>query len=254
MNHPVREILAVIPARYGSSRFEGKPLADINGHTMLEWVFSRISASKKITRVVAAIDDERVEAVCISRNIPYLMTSKHHATSTERLHEVSRKIKADLYICVNGDEPLIDHDRIEQIIPDGMVSETPYVANLTCRIVSPAEVVDPSNIKVVWNQSNDAIFFSRSPIPYPKGSLEFDYYKHIGVLIYNSAALEHFSITPKGPLEKIEDVNELRFIESGIPIRMIVVEPRETLSVDTPTDLQKVREIVRMKNLRLLDR
>lgn len=243
------KIIAVIPARYGSSRFEGKPLADLDGSPMVAWVYHRIMQSDLIDEVYVATDDDRVAAVCEAHGLAYLMTSPDHVTSTERVHEVAGKVDADLYICVNGDEPLIDYKLVEAIIPAEKPSADIYVANLTSVITQPAQVVDPTNIKVVFSSTGHAQFMSRAPIPYPKGSLSFDYYKHIGVLIYNKAALAFFAETARGQNEIIEDVNELRFIENGVDLAMIVVENNGSLSVDTPKDLAAVRAIVKKRGL-----
>ena len=243
MAHQPR-IVGIIPARYGSSRFEGKPLALIAGRPMIEWVARRAARCPGMTEVIVAVDDPRVAAVCEAAGIRHMMTSSSHGTSTERLNEVAGAVPADLYIAINGDEPLIDPELIAKVIPESWPADAPFAANLTCRMTSPAEVVDPSNIKVVWGPDGRAIFFSRSPIPYPKASLNFDYYKHIGVLAYNRAGLEFFARTPKGPIETIEDINELRFIEHGAFLQMIVVEPGLGLSVDTPKDLERVRQLV----------
>ena len=156
----------------------------------------------------------------------------------QRLWEAAQTIPADVYVCVNGDEPLIDPQVVEQVLPQGL--EGFFAANLMAPIHSPAEAVDESNIKVVANGQGNALYFSRSPIPHPKGSLDFLYYKHLGVLAYTKEALEFFAHTPKGPLEQVEDVNELRFVEHGKPLRMIPVESR-SLSVDTEKDLAHVR-------------
>lgn len=242
-------IVGIIPARYGSSRFEGKPLALIEGRPMVEWVARRAARCPGMTEVIVAVDDPRVAAVCETAGIRHMMTSTGHGTSTERLNEVAGAVPADLYIAINGDEPLIDPDLIAKVIPESWPADEPFAANLTCRMTSPAEVVDPSNIKVVWGPDGRAIFFSRSPIPYPKASLNFDYYKHIGVLAYNRAGLDFFARTPKGPIETVEDINELRFIEHGAFLQMIVVEPGLGLSVDTPKDLDRVRQLVREKGL-----
>jgi 3-deoxy-manno-octulosonate cytidylyltransferase (CMP-KDO synthetase) len=244
-------VVAVIPARYNSSRYQGKPLAMIAGAPMIEWVYRRVAMSERISQVIVALDDERVEAVCRERGIPYIVTSDKHGTSTERVNEVAQKIDGDLFIVVNGDEPLIDYRVIEKIIPTEWPADAPYVANLTSKIKSAPEVLDSTNIKVVWGPDMNAVFFSRSPIPYPKSSLSFDYYKHVGVLIYNRQALAFFASTPRGPVEQVEDVNELRFIERGIPLKMVVVESDETLSVDTPKDLHRVIEIVQARNIQL---
>lgn len=244
-------IVAIIPARYQSSRFEGKPIATIAGHPMVEWVARRVALSQRISEVIVAVDDPRVEAACFEAGIRCVMTRNDHGTSTERLNEVATHIQAELYIAVNGDEPLIESTMIEKIIPTSWSQTTPYVANLASKILSPAEVVDPTNIKVVWRPDGYAIYFSRSPIPYPKGSLNFDYYKHIGVIAYNREALNFFAKTPRSLIEKAEDINELRFIENNIPLRMVIVESAPGISVDTPKDLERVREIVREKNITL---
>lgn len=243
------KVVAVIPARYGSSRFEGKPLAEIGGVPMIAWVYHRVKRAAGVAEVYVATDDERIARACEVHGIGYVMTSSAHGTSTERLAEVASKVEADLYLCVNGDEPLIDPAVCEAIIPKDVPADEIYVANLATKISSPAEVIDATNIKVVFSTSGHAQFMSRSPIPYPKSSLDFDYYKHVGVLIYNRAALDFFAATPRGGNEKVEDVNELRFIEHGVPLRMIIVEPGRGLSVDTPKDLERIRSIVASEGL-----
>lgn len=234
--------VAVIPARYGSSRFLGKPLADICGRPMIWWVYTQVSRSQRIENVYVATDNGEIRKVCEQYGLACVMTSEAHRTSTERLYEVAGKIPADVYVCVNGDEPLIDPAVVERVIP-----ETPegfFAANLMTKIHTPAEAVDETNIKVVTDRQGHALFFSRSPIPHPKASLAFDYYKHLGVLAYSPEALRFFAQTEKGPIEAVEDINELRFVENGKPLRMIPVETR-TLSVDTPKDLEFVRAVVR---------
>lgn len=247
-----KKIVAVIPARYGSSRFEGKPLAMIEGRPMVEWVARRVAQSSRIDEVIVAVDDPRVEAACLEAGIRCLMTRSDHGTSTERLNEVADHIPADLYIAVNGDEPLIDHRMIERVIPESWPVDTPYAANLTSKLSSPAEVVDPTNIKVVWRPDGHAVYFSRSPVPYPKGTLDIDYFKHIGVIAYNRKALRFFAETPKGPIERAEDINELRFVEHNVPLLMIVVEASTGISVDTPKDLEHVRALVRAGNISIV--
>lgn len=241
------KICVVIPARYKSSRFEGKPLADINGRPMLWWVYHSVLKSNRIDKVLVALDDERIASICENYNMNYLFTSETHLSSTERVHEVSELEKYDLYICVNGDEPLIDYKIIEAIIPNELSNE-PFVSNLMTKINKPSEVLDNTNIKVVFNDNNEALYMSRSPIPFPKGVLDYDYFKHIGVLAYNKLALNFFKNTVKGNLERIEDVNELRFIENHISVKMLSVETN-ILSVDTPKDLVYVKDYLEKNNI-----
>lgn len=237
------KVIAVIPARYNSSRFKGKPLADILGKPMISRVYEQVKKAKKIDEVYVATDDERIYDVCIKNNLNVIMTGEHN-TSTERLNEVSKKINADIYVCINGDEPLIEADTIDAIVPNTMPKDKYFVSNLITKILSPSEVIDFTNIKVVKDNENNALFYSRSPIPYPKSSLDYDYYKHLGILCYNKNSLEFFATSKKGVNEKIEDINELRFLENGIKIKLIEVDIG-SLSVDTPKDLEKVISILK---------
>ncbi len=236
--------VAIIPARYESSRLRGKPLADICGRPMLWWVYRQIRKSGKIDAVCVATDDDRIRRICEQYGMQSRMTSPAHRSSTERIYEAAQSIPADVYLCVNGDEPLIEPEIVEQVIP---AEGAPFfAANLMTRIEHPVEAVDDTNIKVVTDGEGNALFMSRSPIPHPKASVRYDYYKHLGVLAYSLEALRFFAQTPKGRLEQIEDINELRFIEHGKKLRMIPVEAH-TLSVDTPKDLEFVRGVIREK-------
>lgn len=240
-------ITAIIPARYASSRFEGKPLAILHGKPMIWWVYNQVKKVTLINKVVVALDDERIADICKEYNLDYVFTDINHTSSTSRVHEVSNIIDSDFYICINGDEPLIKPETIKEIIPNDK-KDNVFVSNLMVKMKTASEVIDSTNIKVVFNKNSDAIFFSRSPIPYPKGELTFDYYKHIGVLCYNKKGLDFFVNNKKGPLEKIEDINELRFLENYQAIKMIEVNA-EILSVDTPKDLNFVSAYMEKNNL-----
>lgn len=238
------QTVAIIPARYHSSRLTGKPLADLCGRPMIWWVYRQVTKAEGIAQVVVATDHEEIRQACERYSIPCVMTSPNHPTSTQRVYEVARAIPADVYVCVNGDEPLIEPALIEPVIPkttDGF-----FAANLMAKIHNPVEAVDDTNIKVVTDVAGNALFLSRSPIPHPKADIHFDYYKHLGVLAYSKEALRFFSETEKGPVERVEDINELRFVEHGKKLKMIPVEAR-TLSVDTQKDLDYVRGILQAK-------
>lgn len=236
--------VAIIPARYSSSRFRGKPLADLCGRPMVWWVYNQVKKARRIDEVYVATDSGEIQKACGQYQIPCVMTSDNCRTSTERLYEAAQTIQADVYVCVNGDEPLIEPGLVEQVIP--REGEPFFAANLMTRIHSPVEAVDNTNIKVVTDREGNALFMSRSPIPHPKASLDFAYYKHLGVLAYTAQALRFFAETPKGPVEAVEDINELRFMENGRKLRMIPVEAH-TLSVDTPKDLDFVRQVIQEK-------
>ena len=235
------KIIGVIPARYASTRFPGKPLADIHGKPMIWWVYNQVKKVSGLSEVYIATDDKRIADVCEQRNMSFVMTNPDCNTSTERVYEVSRSIDSDIYICVNGDEPLIDPNVIAEILPNSL--DGFYAANLMTAIKNPVEVVDTTNIKVAVDVFGNAVFMSRSPIPYPKAGMNFVYRKHIGVLAYCKEALKFFAETPKGQNENIEDINELRFIENGKKLRMIEVDT-EILSVDNKKDLEYVCDIV----------
>ncbi|MFR8837778.1 3-deoxy-manno-octulosonate cytidylyltransferase [Bacteroides sp. CG01] len=236
--------VAIIPARYNSSRFPGKPLVDICGKPMIWWVYNQVKQASRITEVMVATDDKRILEACSAYAINCVMTRSDHSTSTERLYEVAQNLEADLYVCINGDEPLIDPELVNAIVPLGIPQKSFFVSNLMTEIKNPAEVVDFTNIKVVTDTDSNALFMSRGIIPYPKSSIEYKYYKHVGVLVYTLEALKFFSETSKGYNEKIEDINELRFIEHGKKIKMVEVQAN-SLSVDTPKDLDKVVSIIR---------
>ena len=234
-------IIAVIPARYKSSRFEGKPLADIHGKPMIWWVYQQVKKARRLDEVYVATDDERIEAVCHDYGMNVIMTSDTHLTPTDRLHEVSNLIDAEIYISVNGDEPLIQPETIESIIPPHSIDENEiYVSNLVSEIVNPVELADPSNLKVVINRQGKGIYISRSVVPFPKGSQQFNYKKHLGVYAFNKKSLNFYADTKRGLIEEIEDIDLLRYIENNIQVNFYVVSS-STLSVDTKSDLEVVR-------------
>lgn len=240
------KIVAIIPARYKSTRFEGKPLADICGKPMVKYVYDTVKSMKELNEVYVATDDKRIYDMCLKNNIKVIMTPDNIDTPTERIYYVSEKMNFDYYLMINGDEPLIEKETINSVIPKKTIDSI-YVANIMTTIKNAAEVIDYTNLKIITNERNEAIYISRSPIPYPKGSLEFTYKKHVGVYAYNKKALDFYHKTKRGINEKIEDIDLLRFVENNIVVNMINVDC-ETLSVDTPKDLEKVVEIVKKRS------
>ena len=235
--------IAVIPARYQSSRLPGKPLADILGKPMIWWVYQEAKKCPKLAEVVVACDDERIAAACREYGMNYLMTSPDHDTPTGRIWEVSTKLDADLYLQVMGDEPLINAAAFDLILPDTLPDDPYYVSVLTNVMGHPADVVDFSNQKVVTNARREILMISRSPIPYPKGTLDFEYEKVTGIQLYSKQALAFYHETPKSLLEKAEENDMMRFIENGHTVHAIV-SPYKTVSVDTDKDLALVCEIL----------
>lgn len=237
-------IIGIIPVRYKSTRFEGKPLANIYGKPMIWWVYSQAKKVTELNDIYVATDDERIEKVCRELSMKVIMTSQENNTPNDRIYEVSQKIDADLYLAILGDEPLIEPEAIASIIPTNIDKDKVYVANLMTEIKDPIEVIDTTNLKIVTNKEGKGLYISRSPIPYPKGSLDFKYKKFVGVSLFTKSALDLYNILPRGILEKAEDNDFLRFIENGIDVWFIDVITK-SLSVDTKKDLEKVKEIIK---------
>jgi 3-deoxy-manno-octulosonate cytidylyltransferase (CMP-KDO synthetase) len=235
--------IGVIPARYKSTRFEGKPLADICGKPMIWWVYNQVKKVKEFTDVFVAIDDARIQKVCEEENIKYIMTSEKHPEHISRIYEVSENIMADYYVCVNGDEPLIDPVSIAKILPDKIKHDF-YFGGAMRILTDPVEAIDSGNIKLVVNSDGRCVYMSRMPVPFPKGTLMFQYNKYVGIECFNKAALDFFVSTPMGKIERIEDIDHLRFIEYGKDLIFRYVES-ESFSVDTPKDLEKVIQIIK---------
>lgn len=240
-------IIGIIPARYKSTRFEGKPLADICGKPMIWWVYRQFKLAKGINDVYVALDDYRIKDVCEQYGMNYIMTSDLHPTHLDRLAEVAHKIEADFYININGDEPLMMPEYIEKLLPTGAIDPTTfYFANAMTKIKKPVEVNDVSRIKVATDNQGYGMYMARTPIPYPKASSDFDYMKFVGIQCFSRSALLFCGVTPRGRIESIEDIDEYRFLENGKKILFVEI-PAETLSVDTKTDLQVVRQVIQRR-------
>lgn len=237
------KVIGVIPARYASTRIPGKPLADIWGKPMIWWVYQQAGKVKEIDELVVATDDDRVIQVCDGYGIRTLMTSKEHTTPTSRIYEVSTRIEGDLYAFISGDEPLVNIDALSKVISDARTNGF-EVTNAMSRIKTAPEVIDSANIKVVTGTRGTLLYTTRSPIPFPKGGLKFDYMKFTGISVYSKKALAFFHETPRSELEAIEECDLMRFIDKGIDVKMVEVECRN-ISVDTPKDLEMVRSIVK---------
>ena len=245
------KIIAVIPARYSSTRFPGKPLADICGKPMIWWVYQQVSKIEAFDEVVCAVDDDRIKDMCETYDMKYVITKSDHPEHISRIHEVSEKLEADYYVCINGDEPLISRECIVPVLPKEFHDE-PYFGGAMRVLTDPAETIDFAKIKLaVSDVTGRCLYMSRTPVPYPRGTLFINYKKYVGVECFNKAALDFFVNTPMGSLEKAEDIDHLRFLENGVDLHFNYVES-ESISVDTPKDLEKVRTIMEnnLKNVR----
>lgn len=236
-------IVGIIPARYNSSRFPGKPIADICGKPMVWWVYNQLKKVEGLRDVYIATDNVKIQSICDKYGLKTIMTSNSHKTHLERLFEVSTIVDADFYINVNGDEPLIEADAIKKVLPYNVDPNTFFVSNLMTDLKSPLEVVDFSKIKIATDIFGYGLYMARSPIPYPKGTYDFLYKKFVGVQCFTKKALQFCYSAERGPLEAAEDIDEFRFLENGQKIKFIDTVVT-TLSVDTPKDLEKVKSII----------
>lgn len=238
-------IIGIIPARYNSTRLPGKPLKDICGKPMIWWVYQSARKSKILNEIYVATDDVRIMEVCKIYNIPAIMTKSNHSTAANRLAEVSETIFADYYIQINGDEPLIDSQIIDKVVPDKIELHTEFGSNIITKMRNPVEVMEISNIKVVFDYQYDCLYMSRTPIPFPFKSLNIAYYKHVGIIGYNKMMLDFYANSVPGVLETVEGIDTMRFVDYRKKLLLIEVEESKTLSVDTQMDLDQVTEIIK---------
>lgn len=239
------KIVGVIPARYGSGRFEGKPLADICGKPMVWWVYQQAIKVKELNEVYVATDDERIEKICKNLQMNVIMTSNTHPTGTDRVCEVSSKIEADLYVVIMGDEPLILSKDISKIV-NTMKNNNYDAGMLAKKFTNPVDVINSTTIKLGINKNFELIYMSRCPIPFPKACLNYFYYKNIGVYVFTKKTLDFYKNTEMGILEKIEDMEMLRMLENHKLVKVVEIES-DSFSVDTPKDLNRVIEIIKSR-------
>ena len=234
-------ILGVIPARYASSRFPGKALVSIAGKTMLQHVWERASQARYLTSIVIATDDPRIRDAAQDFRARVVMTRPDHVSGTDRVAEAASASIAQIIVNIQGDEPMLDPAAIDAAILGLLEHDETPMGTLKKRIEDPAEIADPNVVKVVTDQAGNALYFSRSPIPYIRDSSEAPpaYFKHIGLYIYRRDFLLAYSDLPIGPLEQAERLEQLRALENGFKIRVIETE-YESLGVDTPEDWHRV--------------
>ncbi|HSW49558.1 MAG TPA: 3-deoxy-manno-octulosonate cytidylyltransferase [Bryobacteraceae bacterium] len=237
-----QEILGVIPARYASSRFPGKALALIAGKTMLQHVWERASRARSLSRLLIATDDERIQAAARGFGAAARMTRADHPSGTDRAAEVAAADPAGIVVNIQGDEPLIDPAAIDAAVAALLEAEDAPMGTLKKRITGPAELHNPNVVKVVTGLGGNAIYFSRSPIPFARSG-ESVHFKHIGLYVYRKAFLVGYSALPVGPLEETEKLEQLRALENGFKIR-VVETAYDSLGVDTPEDLRRVSAVV----------
>jgi 3-deoxy-manno-octulosonate cytidylyltransferase (CMP-KDO synthetase) len=235
----MEKITAVIPARYHSSRFPGKVLADICGKPMIQHVYERAQKASLPQRVIVATDDERILKVVLNFKGEAIMTSKTHRSGTDRLAEIAREDPSDIFINVQGDEPLIEPNMIDQVVRPLLEDPEIPMGTLKHKIKSLEELKNPHVVKVVTDLNDMALYFSRSPIPYFRREEYRVHYRHIGLYAYRREFILKFASLQPTFLEQAEELEQLRALENGFKIKVIETE-YESIGVDTPEDLKEV--------------
>jgi 3-deoxy-manno-octulosonate cytidylyltransferase (CMP-KDO synthetase) len=249
-------IVAMIPARFGSTRLPGKPLSDIHGKTMIQHVYERASRARLPERVLVATDDERIASVVRGFGGEAVLTSTLHATGTDRLAEALTGTDASVVVNVQGDEPMLEPAWIDAAVEPLLQEPELPMSTISLPLLEPREMLSPAVVKVVSDALGNALYFSRAPIPWVRqasGSLESSAAeaiarglarKHVGLYVYRREALLRLSSLPPCPTEEAEGLEQLRALHHGLRIRVVSWDGEGTLAVDTPQDLERVRELM----------
>jgi 3-deoxy-manno-octulosonate cytidylyltransferase (CMP-KDO synthetase) len=243
------KVIAIIPARYHSNRFEGKPVATILGKPMIQHVYERSKTVGMLSRVVVATDDERIAECVNSFGGEVVMTSSDHASGTDRLAEAATILdipEQDVVVNIQGDQPLFPAEVIEQVARPLLEDPALPMSTLIYKIVRKEEINDPNHVKTVFDRNGKALYFSRSPIPFQRDPAEVvppTYYKHLGFYAYRKGFLLTFVGLPEGEWERFEKLEQLRALEYGYTIQVVLTE-HDSVEVDTPDDLKRVEEMI----------
>lgn len=241
------KVLGVIPARYASTRFPGKPLVDIQGKTMIQRVYEQAMKAKSLSKVIVATDDERIFNHVQSFKGEVMMTSNVHQSGTDRCAEVINQLSSEAFdavVNIQGDEPFIDPSQIDSVV-EVLKKEQFMIATLAKRIYNEGVIHNPNIVKAVFSSEGKALYFSRSPIPYLRNTptdewlSKGEFYKHIGLYAYKSSVLKEIALLPPSRLEQLESLEQLRWLENGYAIGIAETD-LETIGIDTPEDLLKV--------------
>ena len=245
-----QKVVGVIPARYGSSRFHGKILADICGKPMIQRVYEQSAKSKLLDKLIVAVDDQRVFECVHKFGGEAVMTRSDHNSGTDRLAEAVEKLDADIIVNIQGDQPLFDSAMIDEAVLPLLTDPTVQMSTLKIKI-GEEDYNDPSVVKVVTDENDFALYFSRSLIPFSRDKDSVDVYEHVGLYVYRKDFLLEISKLPQTVLEKTEMLEQLRVLEKGYKIKVIETKSDRNsgISVDTPEDLVKVESIIKKMNL-----
>ena len=237
--------VAVIPARLASTRLPRKALREIAGKPLVGWVYEAVRSSTALDEVIIATDSGEIMELCQRHGWKAQMTSTEHRSGTERVHEISQTVAADVYLNIQGDEPMTRAEHIAGLIE---VMQDPAVqVGTLMAAAAPADIGNPSAVKVVTDAAGRALYFSRATIPYDRDGAAPKYFKHLGFYAYRKPALDRFVALPEAALERSERLEQLRFLENGIGIH-VRETPYDTVGVDTEEDMRRVEEILRSRS------
>jgi 3-deoxy-manno-octulosonate cytidylyltransferase (CMP-KDO synthetase) len=239
-------VLVVIPARHASSRFPGKPLALIAGKPMIQHVVERVRIAKLPSRIVVATEDQRIKEAVEKFGAEAVLTRHDHRTGTDRVAEVAAHLPADIYINVQGDEPLINPGTVDAVAAAMAEDKSIQLATPCSTITQQNEIMDPNVVKVVQDFDGNALYFSRAPIPWVRDTgakVAASHCKHIGLYGYRRDALLEYPTLPPGEVERIEQLEQLRWLENGFRIHMVETE-YDAVSVDVPADIERVEKLL----------
>jgi 3-deoxy-manno-octulosonate cytidylyltransferase (CMP-KDO synthetase) len=235
-------IIGVIPSRYASTRFPGKPLADIGGKPMIQRVYEQAKKSKRLSDVIVATDDQRIFDFVSTFGGSAMMTDANHQNGTERCAEVARTHSADYYINIQGDEPFIHPEQIDALAE--LLDGETQLGTLVKKLTDASLLDNPNTMKVVFNKRMEALYFSRNCVPYIRDAAKetwldrHTFYKHIGIYAYRSDVLQAITKLEMSSLEKAENLEQLRWLENGYQIKLALTE-HETIGIDAPEDVQR---------------
>ncbi|MBI3406591.1 MAG: 3-deoxy-manno-octulosonate cytidylyltransferase [Acidobacteria bacterium] len=242
-------VMAVIPARYGATRFPGKPLHLLSGKPMVQHVWERVRQAKSVSRVVVATDDERILRAVMEFGGEAAATRPDHRSGTERMAEVAASPAGEgteIFVNVQGDEPLIYPEAIDAAVEAMIADSSIQVATLCVPLAYPTDIVNPNVVKVVLDFQGDALYFSRAPIPWVRdenADIRAQHMKHLGLYGFRREALLEFPTLPPGAHERLEQLEQLRLLENGYKIRVVETE-FDSVSVDTPEDAARVEQLM----------
>jgi 3-deoxy-manno-octulosonate cytidylyltransferase (CMP-KDO synthetase) len=240
------KVVVVIPARYGSTRLPGKPLVSLAGQPMIQRVYERAKSAQRVDRVIVATDDERIVKAVKAFGGEARMTRADHRTGTERVAEVAAHDGADVFVNVQGDEPLLDPAAVDTAVQALLEEPQASVATVATPIKTPGDIMDPNVCKVVLDFDENALYFSRAPVPWVRDTankVQVRHLKHLGLYVFRRDALLEYPTLPQGELEKIEQLEQLRWLENGWKIRVAQVQ-HDAVSVDVPEDVARVEKLL----------